>query len=81
MMKKDELSTAVWGLAQLVDRLCGPDGCPWDTKQTPATIKMYLLEDKELVTPHIGHKVVVAGTLQDDGKTIKVRSIKMVDGI
>ncbi len=45
MMKKDELSTAVWGLIELVDRLRGPDGCPWDAKQTPATIKMYLLEE------------------------------------
>ena len=45
MIRKDELSTAVWGLAQLVDRLRGPDGCPWDAKQTPTTIKMYLLEE------------------------------------
>ena len=44
-MKKDELSMAVWGLAELVERLRGPDGCPWDAKQTAASIKMYLLEE------------------------------------
>jgi MazG family protein len=45
MMKKDELSSAVCGLAELVGRLRGPEGCPWDAKQTAATLKMYLLEE------------------------------------
>ena len=32
-------------LVDLVVRLRGPDGCPWDAKQTDASIKVYLLEE------------------------------------
>ena len=32
-------------LEQLVATLRGPDGCPWDAKQTPLTLKKYLLEE------------------------------------
>ncbi|MBF0496248.1 MAG: nucleoside triphosphate pyrophosphohydrolase [Deltaproteobacteria bacterium] len=32
-------------LFQLVGRLRGEDGCPWDKVQTPSTIKNYLLEE------------------------------------
>ena len=32
-------------LIQLVSRLRAPDGCPWDRKQSPRTIKSYLLEE------------------------------------
>ncbi len=32
-------------LLDLVDRLRGHDGCPWDRKQTPETLKKYLLEE------------------------------------
>ncbi len=44
-MRRDKLSTAVWDLAELVERLRGPDGCPWDARQTAASVKMYLLEE------------------------------------
>ncbi|MDZ7641670.1 MAG: MazG family protein [Desulfurivibrio sp.] len=32
-------------LTNIVARLRGPDGCPWDRKQTPASFKGYLLEE------------------------------------
>ena len=34
-------------LYSIIARLRGPDGCPWDQKQTPETIKKYLLEETE----------------------------------
>lgn len=33
------------GLAEIMARLRGPDGCPWDREQTPQTLKRYLLEE------------------------------------
>lgn len=30
---------------EIITRLRGENGCPWDRKQTPATIKKYLLEE------------------------------------
>lgn len=44
-MNKDKLSRALLSLSELVSRLRGPCGCPWDAQQTDATIKMYLLEE------------------------------------
>lgn len=32
-------------LLEIVSRLRGEQGCPWDRKQTPATLKKYLLEE------------------------------------
>ncbi len=32
-------------LLDIVARLRGDDGCPWDRKQTPESIKKYLLEE------------------------------------
>ena len=29
----------------IIARLRGPDGCPWDKKQTHATLRKYLLEE------------------------------------
>ena len=38
-------------LVEIVAKLRGENGCPWDKKQTPATLKKYLLEEcDELVT-------------------------------
>jgi len=31
----------------IITRLRGEDGCPWDRKQTPASIKKYLLEETD----------------------------------
>ena len=30
---------------EIIERLRGPDGCPWDRKQTHATLKQYLVEE------------------------------------
>ena len=45
MINNERLAEAVKGLVQLVARLRGPGGCPWDAKQTDATIKIYLIEE------------------------------------
>lgn len=44
-MDREALSRAVTGLHELVARLRGPGGCPWDAEQTEDTVKMYLLEE------------------------------------
>lgn len=44
-MDMHKLSQALLALRDLVFRLRGTDGCPWDILQTDATIKMYLLEE------------------------------------
>ena len=44
-MEPDKLSGALLALVELVARLRGPGGCPWDAKQTDETLKIYLLEE------------------------------------
>lgn len=44
-MNKEALSGAMNALQELVARLRGPNGCPWDRKQTEETVKTYLLEE------------------------------------
>ncbi len=44
-MDTDRLAVAIRSLVELVARLRGPGGCPWDAKQTDSTIKIYLLEE------------------------------------
>jgi MazG family protein len=44
-MDPDRLSSAIVDLVELVERLRGPGGCPWDAEQTDATIKIYLLAE------------------------------------
>jgi tetrapyrrole methylase family protein / MazG family protein len=44
-MDKNELAKTFLDLCDLVYRLRGPGGCPWDAKQTEETIKTYLLEE------------------------------------
>lgn len=44
-MKRDQLAKALIILSDLVSRLRGPGGCPWDREQSDSTIKMYLLEE------------------------------------
>ena len=36
---------ALPGFLDIIARLRAKDGCPWDRKQTPASIKKYLLEE------------------------------------
>lgn len=44
-MDKQRLSNVLVSLCEIMRELRGPDGCPWDAKQTNATVKMYLLEE------------------------------------
>jgi nucleoside triphosphate diphosphatase len=44
-MEPNRLSGALLALVELVARLRGPGGCPWDAKQTDETLKIYLLEE------------------------------------
>ena len=44
-MDRTRLSGALIALYELVARLRGPGGCPWDARQTPDTVRMYLLEE------------------------------------
>ena len=44
-MDKARLAKGVVDLYELMAKLRGPGGCPWDAEQTDETIKMYLLEE------------------------------------
>lgn len=47
-MNEDELKRLCATLAALVhimEKLRGPEGCPWDAKQTEKSVKIYLLEE------------------------------------
>ena len=44
-MVNDRLNGAIQSLVDLVARLRGPGGCPWDAKQTDDTVKIYLIEE------------------------------------
>ncbi len=39
------IPVAAGPLLYVMDRLLGPDGCPWDKKQTPETLIRYLLDE------------------------------------
>jgi len=55
-LNKDRLSGAVSNLNDLVFRLRGPGGCPWDAAQTDDTAKMYLMEEAYEVLDAINGK-------------------------
>lgn len=44
-MDPNRLSKGIIALVKLVTQLRGPDGCPWDARQTDSSIKTYLLEE------------------------------------
>ncbi len=55
--------TALDRLNAVIDRLIGPDGCPWDREQTPESLTEYLVEECfELV------EAVRSGNLADVGE-------------
>ncbi|HBT20681.1 MAG TPA: nucleoside triphosphate pyrophosphohydrolase [Peptococcaceae bacterium] len=39
------LNTSFEGLVEILARLRGPDGCPWDKQQTHESLKRYLIEE------------------------------------
>ena len=43
--KRVRAPASILRLIDLMDRLRGPGGCPWDAKQTDTTLKAYLLEE------------------------------------
>ena len=43
--KKRDPGEAVAAFVDIVRRLRGPGGCPWDARQTPETLKTYVLEE------------------------------------
>jgi tetrapyrrole methylase family protein/MazG family protein len=43
-------------LYDLIKQLRGPNGCPWDKKQTPESIKKYLIEEVEELAEAVSHK-------------------------
>lgn len=43
--KEPEVGAAISEFVAIVRRLRGPGGCPWDAKQTPETLKTYVLEE------------------------------------
>ncbi|MDH4164589.1 MAG: nucleoside triphosphate pyrophosphohydrolase [Nitrospirota bacterium] len=45
MSNADGVDRAISDLVALMARLRGPQGCPWDKKQTPETLKPYLVEE------------------------------------
>ena len=40
----------------LIKQLRGPNGCPWDKKQTPESIKKYLIEEAGELAEAVSHK-------------------------
>ncbi len=66
-METNRLSEAIIRLVKLAARLRGPEGCPWDAKQTEHTVKYYLLEEAYEVVEAIGKKApqLVCGELGD----------------
>jgi len=43
--KLNQLHESMTALTRLVDTLRGENGCPWDKKQTPETVSIYLIEE------------------------------------
>jgi tetrapyrrole methylase family protein/MazG family protein len=43
--KLNENSFALFDLIKIVESLRGPNGCPWDRKQTPRSMLVYLIEE------------------------------------
>ena len=51
------MSKAIVALVELIARLRGPNGCPWDAKQKNSDIKTYLLEEAYEVIEAIEGKI------------------------
>ncbi len=55
-----ELGPLFVKLIEIVHRLRAPDGCPWDRKQTPETLKKYVIEEAHEVFDAIGEETPLA---------------------
>lgn len=45
MTEKNKFTGVLYDLISLIEKLRAPDGCPWDSKQKPADIGKYILEE------------------------------------
>ncbi|WP_135228345.1 MazG family protein [Deinococcus fonticola] len=52
-------------LLNVMRRLRGPGGCPWDQEQTHATLRPYLLEEAAEAADAVGHPAELADELGD----------------
>ena len=43
--EREGLGSAFLALVGLISRLRGPEGCPWDARQTEESVKIYVLEE------------------------------------
>lgn len=59
-----EKMRAIW---EIIDRLRGESGCPWDRKQTPESVQTYLIEEahEAAAAVRVGHVQEVAEELGD----------------
>lgn len=55
-MPTQELHDELSRLYAIIKKLRSEDGCPWDLRQTPASIKKYLLEEAAELADAIDHK-------------------------
>lgn len=54
-MNETETGAAFMRLLQIMARLRGPEGCPWDAEQTTESLKPYLLEETYEVLEALDH--------------------------
>ena len=59
----DKKRFSAYDLKEIIERLRRPDGCPWDRVQTPASIKMNVIEE--------AYELVDAIDLDDDEKILE----------
>ncbi len=57
-------------LMAIIDRLLGPDGCPWDKKQTVSSLSHMLLEEMHEVIDDIEEREKLADELGDVWMTL-----------
>lgn len=55
-MSSPELRDEFSRLYSIIKKLRSEDGCPWDLRQTPASIKKYLLEETAELAEAIEHE-------------------------
>ncbi|MEG2173216.1 MAG: nucleoside triphosphate pyrophosphohydrolase [Desulfovibrionaceae bacterium] len=60
-------NTALTKLQSIIDRLIGPDGCPWDKEQSPESLADYVIEESHELVEAIrsGHVQDVRSELGD----------------
>ena len=64
---REEAVTSLRALNEVVERLRGPGGCPWDREQTHETLRQYLLEEtyETLEAIESGHPATLREELGD----------------